>query len=100
MHEVSQDHKLNSHRVGSDEAKENLKQLGADEVYTESQLDVKNVRGLLVSVNNHFKLIITCALCCLCSAISTGHFPIHFCFPSDYPPFFNPTHLQCVGTMF
>ncbi|KAF3627218.1 putative trans-2-enoyl-CoA reductase, mitochondrial [Capsicum annuum] len=34
-------------RVGSDEAKENLKQLGADEVYTESQLDVKNVRGLL-----------------------------------------------------
>ncbi|CAN4119020.1 unnamed protein product [Withania somnifera] len=34
-------------RAGSDEAKENLKQLGADEVYTESQLEVKNVRGLL-----------------------------------------------------
>ncbi|KAM3398586.1 enoyl-OS-acyl-carrier-protein [Capsicum galapagoense] len=37
-------------RVGSDEAKENLKQLGADEVYTESQLDVKNVRGLLGNI--------------------------------------------------
>lgn len=54
MHEVSQDHKLNSLRAGSDEAKANLKQLGADEVYTESQLEVKNVRGLLVSINNHF----------------------------------------------
>ncbi|PHT34753.1 putative trans-2-enoyl-CoA reductase, mitochondrial [Capsicum baccatum] len=37
-------------RAGSDEAKENLKQLGADEVYTESQLDVKNVRGLLGNI--------------------------------------------------
>ncbi|KAL3325251.1 hypothetical protein AABB24_039048 [Solanum stoloniferum] len=34
-------------RAGSDEAKAHLKQLGADEVYTESQLEVKNVRGLL-----------------------------------------------------
>lgn len=37
-------------RAGSDEAKENLKQLGADEVYTESQLEVKNVRGLLGNI--------------------------------------------------
>lgn len=37
-------------RAGSDEAKANLKQLGADEVYTESQLEVKNVRGLLGNI--------------------------------------------------
>ena len=35
-------------RTGSDEAKEKLRKLGADEVYTESQLDVKNVKSLLV----------------------------------------------------
>ncbi|CAN4119946.1 unnamed protein product [Withania somnifera] len=37
-------------KSGSDEAKENLKQLGADEVYTESQLEVKNVRGLMGNI--------------------------------------------------
>ncbi|KAK4370386.1 hypothetical protein RND71_009861 [Anisodus tanguticus] len=37
-------------RAGSDEAKANLKQLGADEVYTESQLEVKNVSGLLDNI--------------------------------------------------
>lgn len=36
-------------RAGSDEVKERLKALGADEVFTESQLEVKNVKGLLVS---------------------------------------------------
>lgn len=35
-------------RAGSDEVKEKLKNLGADEVFTESQLEVKNVKGLLV----------------------------------------------------
>ncbi|KAI4368798.1 hypothetical protein MLD38_017312 [Melastoma candidum] len=34
-------------RPGSDEAKEQLKGLGADEVFTESQLEVKNVKSLL-----------------------------------------------------
>ncbi|XP_058080260.1 enoyl-[acyl-carrier-protein] reductase, mitochondrial [Magnolia sinica] len=34
-------------RVGSEEAKEKLKGLGADEVFTESQLEVKNVKDLL-----------------------------------------------------
>ncbi|XP_068311541.1 enoyl-[acyl-carrier-protein] reductase, mitochondrial [Pyrus communis] len=34
-------------RAGSDEVKEKLKNLGADEVFTESQLEVKNVKGLL-----------------------------------------------------
>jgi len=34
-------------RPGSEEAKDKLKQLGADEVFTESQLDVKNVKSLL-----------------------------------------------------
>ncbi|KAJ8631461.1 hypothetical protein MRB53_024784 [Persea americana] len=34
-------------RVGSEEVKEKLKKLGADAVYTESQLEVKNVKGLL-----------------------------------------------------
>ncbi|XP_065865106.1 enoyl-[acyl-carrier-protein] reductase, mitochondrial [Euphorbia lathyris] len=34
-------------RPGSDEAKESLMKLGADEVFTESQLQVKNVKGLL-----------------------------------------------------
>ncbi|KAF4354606.1 hypothetical protein F8388_009597 [Cannabis sativa] len=37
-------------RPGSDEAKENLKKLGADEVFTESQLEVKNIKGLLASI--------------------------------------------------
>ncbi|KAK9075792.1 hypothetical protein SSX86_004121 [Deinandra increscens subsp. villosa] len=37
-------------RSGSDEAKEKLKKLGADQVYTESQLDVKNVKSLLGNV--------------------------------------------------
>ncbi|GJR06237.1 enoyl-[acyl-carrier-protein] reductase, mitochondrial [Tanacetum coccineum] len=37
-------------RAGSDEAKEKLKKLGADEVYTESQLDVRNVKSLLGNV--------------------------------------------------
>ncbi|CAN8268294.1 unnamed protein product [Cochlearia groenlandica] len=34
-------------RAGSDEAKENLKALGADQVFSENQLDVKNVKSLL-----------------------------------------------------
>ncbi|XP_038979999.1 enoyl-[acyl-carrier-protein] reductase, mitochondrial [Phoenix dactylifera] len=34
-------------RAGSEEVKEKLKRLGADEVYTESQLEVKNVKSLL-----------------------------------------------------
>ncbi|XP_039173842.1 enoyl-[acyl-carrier-protein] reductase, mitochondrial [Eucalyptus grandis] len=34
-------------RVGSDEAKEALKKLGAKEVFTESQLEIKNVKSLL-----------------------------------------------------
>ncbi|KAL1826750.1 hypothetical protein ACET3Z_005162 [Daucus carota] len=34
-------------RAGSDAAREKLKSLGADEVYTESQLEVKNVKSLL-----------------------------------------------------
>ncbi|XP_022730236.1 enoyl-[acyl-carrier-protein] reductase, mitochondrial [Durio zibethinus] len=37
-------------RPGSDEVKERLKALGADEVFTESQLEVKNVKGLLSNV--------------------------------------------------
>ncbi|KAI7732564.1 hypothetical protein M8C21_024170 [Ambrosia artemisiifolia] len=37
-------------RPGSDQAEEKLKKLGADEVYTESQLDVKNVKSLLGNV--------------------------------------------------
>lgn len=37
-------------RIGSDEVKEKLKKLGADEVYTESQLQVKNVKGLLAKI--------------------------------------------------
>ncbi|XP_076928160.1 enoyl-[acyl-carrier-protein] reductase, mitochondrial-like [Bidens hawaiensis] len=37
-------------RPGSDEAREKLKKLGADEVYTESQLDVKNVKSLLDNI--------------------------------------------------
>nr|GMD69409.1 enoyl-[acyl-carrier-protein] reductase, mitochondrial [Ipomoea batatas] len=36
-------------RPGSDEAKEKLLKLGADEVFTESQLEVKHVKTLLVS---------------------------------------------------
>lgn len=35
-------------RAGSDEVKEKLKKLGADEVFTESELQVKDVKGLLV----------------------------------------------------
>ncbi|XP_077239620.1 enoyl-[acyl-carrier-protein] reductase, mitochondrial-like isoform X2 [Tasmannia lanceolata] len=34
-------------RVGSEDVKQKLKKLGADEVFTESQLEVKNVKGLL-----------------------------------------------------
>ncbi|KAK6234746.1 hypothetical protein SCA6_010083 [Theobroma cacao] len=34
-------------RAGSEEVKERLKAFGADEVFTESQLEVKNVKGLL-----------------------------------------------------
>lgn len=42
-------------RVGSEEVKEKLKKLGADAVYTESQLEVKNVKGLLVlSLNSSY----------------------------------------------
>lgn len=37
-------------RAGSDEAREKLIKLGADEVFTESQLDVKNVKTLLGSI--------------------------------------------------
>ncbi|KAI3849628.1 hypothetical protein MKW92_011863 [Papaver armeniacum] len=37
-------------RAGSDDVKERLKKLGADEVYTESQLQVKDVKSLLGSV--------------------------------------------------
>nr|GLL43056.1 probable trans-2-enoyl-CoA reductase, mitochondrial [Ipomoea trifida] len=37
-------------RPGSDEAKEKLIKLGADEVFTESQLEVKNVKTLLGSI--------------------------------------------------
>lgn len=37
-------------RAGSDEAKEKLKNLGADEVYTESQLQLKTVKSLLANV--------------------------------------------------
>ncbi|KAK7832917.1 enoyl-[acyl-carrier-protein] reductase [Quercus suber] len=37
-------------RAGSDEVKEKLKNLGADEVFTESQLEVKNVKGLLTNL--------------------------------------------------
>ncbi|KAK9279531.1 hypothetical protein L1049_013210 [Liquidambar formosana] len=37
-------------RAGSDEVKEKLKKLGADVVYTESQLEVKNVKGLLANI--------------------------------------------------
>ncbi|KAK9169027.1 hypothetical protein Syun_001167 [Stephania yunnanensis] len=34
-------------RTEAEEVRENLKKLGADEVYTESQLEVKNVKGFL-----------------------------------------------------
>lgn len=37
-------------RPGSDEAKDQLKKLGADEVFAESQLVLKNVKSLLVNV--------------------------------------------------
>ncbi|XP_073145712.1 enoyl-[acyl-carrier-protein] reductase, mitochondrial [Henckelia pumila] len=37
-------------RAGSDVVKENLKKLGADEVFTESQLEVKNVKSLLADI--------------------------------------------------
>ncbi|KAF9665469.1 hypothetical protein SADUNF_Sadunf16G0126000 [Salix dunnii] len=39
-----------SFRAGSDEAKEMLKRLGADEVFTESQLEVKNIKDLLTNL--------------------------------------------------
>ncbi|KAJ9548145.1 hypothetical protein OSB04_020688 [Centaurea solstitialis] len=44
-------------RTGSDEAKEKLKKLGADEVYTESQLDIKNVKSLLLGLLTHFSFM-------------------------------------------
>ncbi|KAK8707739.1 hypothetical protein V6N13_058792 [Hibiscus sabdariffa] len=37
-------------RAGSDTVKEKLKALGADEVFTESQLEVKNVKSLLSNI--------------------------------------------------
>ncbi|KAF7823502.1 enoyl-[acyl-carrier-protein] reductase, mitochondrial [Senna tora] len=37
-------------RAGIDEVKEKLKKLGADEVFTESQLEVKNVKSLLGNI--------------------------------------------------
>ncbi|GAV71380.1 ADH_zinc_N domain-containing protein/ADH_N domain-containing protein [Cephalotus follicularis] len=37
-------------RAGSDEVEEKLKKLGADEVFTESQLDVKNVKSVLATL--------------------------------------------------
>ncbi|KAK4408889.1 Enoyl-[acyl-carrier-protein] reductase, mitochondrial [Sesamum angolense] len=37
-------------RAGSNEVKQKLKELGADEVFTESQLDVKNVKSLLADI--------------------------------------------------
>lgn len=37
-------------RPGSDEVKEKLAKLGADEVFTESQLGLKNVKGLLANI--------------------------------------------------
>lgn len=47
-------------RPGSDEAREKLKNLGADEVFTESQLEVKNVKGLLVlSSIDSLKLVLS-----------------------------------------
>lgn len=45
-----------SFRAGSDEAKEMLKRLGADEVFTESQLEVKNIKDLLVSLSSMYSL--------------------------------------------
>lgn len=49
---------VNSHynifdiRPGSDEVKQRLKKLGASEVFTENQLEVKNVKSLLVLLTN------------------------------------------------
>ncbi|KAL5581155.1 hypothetical protein UlMin_013597 [Ulmus minor] len=37
-------------RPGADEVKEKLGKLGADEVFTENQLNVKNVKGLLTNI--------------------------------------------------
>ncbi|KAF3455084.1 hypothetical protein FNV43_RR05532 [Rhamnella rubrinervis] len=37
-------------RAGSDEVKEKLRKLGADVVFTESELEVKNVKGLLAGI--------------------------------------------------
>ncbi|CAK9327087.1 unnamed protein product [Citrullus colocynthis] len=37
-------------RAGSDESKEKLKRLGADEVFSEGQLEVKNVKSLLANL--------------------------------------------------
>ena len=45
-----------SFRAGSDEAKEMLKRLGADEVFTESQLEVKNIKDVLVSLSSMYSL--------------------------------------------
>ncbi|XVF05620.1 hypothetical protein REPUB_Repub05bG0188400 [Reevesia pubescens] len=44
-------------RAGSDEVKERLKALGADEVFTESELEVKNVKGFLVSSFNGHTIV-------------------------------------------
>lgn len=48
-----------SHRSGSDEVKERLRKLGADAVFTESELEVKNVKGLLVSysITHNFMIL-------------------------------------------
>jgi len=43
-------------RAGSDEAREQLKALGADEVFSESQLNVKNVKSLLVSFKSSYSI--------------------------------------------
>ncbi|KAF0889856.1 hypothetical protein E2562_033245 [Oryza meyeriana var. granulata] len=37
-------------RPGSEEVKNKLKQLGADQVFTESQLDIKNIKSLLLTL--------------------------------------------------
>lgn len=48
MCQISAQNLLPPSRAGSDEVKGKLKNLGADEDFTESQLEVKNVKGLLV----------------------------------------------------
>lgn len=53
MQSVVSHYKIYCLRAGSDEVKEKLKKLGADEVFTESQLEVKNVKSLLVLMSNY-----------------------------------------------